>query len=103
MPATQPATGLLRRRDWLADGACRDEDPDLFFPSTSQGPSARQILAAKAVCASCAVRRECLGYALEDTHSYGVWGGTTEEERKAMRRTSARERRSLSQVTAVVS
>lgn len=103
-PATQPANGaLLRRRDWLADGACRDEDPELFFPITSQGPAIRQILAAKDVCARCTVRPECLRCALEDTHSYGVWGGTTEEERKRMRRARARVQRSLTQVTAVAS
>jgi WhiB family redox-sensing transcriptional regulator len=103
-PATQPANGALRRRrDWLADGACRDEDPELFFPITSQGPAIDQTLAAKAVCARCTVRPECLRCALEDTHSYGVWGGTTEEERKRMRRARARAQRSLTQVTAVAS
>jgi WhiB family redox-sensing transcriptional regulator len=104
-PATQSANGTrLRRRAWLAHGACRDEDPELFFPLTSAGPSARQILAAKAVCARCTVRSECLHYALDDTYSYGVWGGTTEEERKSMRRARARAaRRSLTQVTAAAS
>jgi WhiB family transcriptional regulator, redox-sensing transcriptional regulator len=104
VPVPQPANGmLLRRRDWLAHGACRDEDPDLFFPITSKGPAARQILAAKAVCARCPVRSDCLDSALEDSYSYGVWGGTTEEERKAMRRARTRARRSLTRVTAVAS
>jgi WhiB family redox-sensing transcriptional regulator len=99
-PATQPANGTrLRRRAWLARGACRDEDPELFFPLTSGGPSARQILAAKAVCARCAVRSECLHYALEDTLTYGVWGGTTEQERKSLRRARARARRTLTGLT----
>jgi len=103
-PAAQPADGVLRRhRDWLAHGACRDEDPELFFPITSGGPSARQILAAKAVCARCPVRSDCLRYALDDPHSYGVWGGTTDEERSGMRRARARARRSLTQVPAVAS
>ncbi len=88
--AALPADGaLLRRRDWLSDGSCRDEDPELFFPISSAGPAVRQILAAKAVCDRCAVRQECLRFALEDAHSHGVWGGTTEDERKAIRRAQA--------------
>jgi WhiB family redox-sensing transcriptional regulator len=108
VPARQPAPAarlangaLLRRRDWLSDGACRDEDPELFFPISSAGPAIRQILAAKAVCGRCEVRQECLCYALEDTHSHGVWGGTTEEERKAIRAQARAE--PSPQVTAVAS
>lgn len=102
MPRTQPAdTSLLRRRDWLTYGACRHEDPELFFPITARGPSSRQILAAKAVCARCPVQRECLSYALQDRHSSGIWGGTTEEERQAMRRARARANRSLPAIRAV--
>ena len=76
------------REQWLDGGACRDEDPELFFPITSSGPAAQQIAAAKAVCQRCGVQRECLHYALESHQSHGVWGGTSEEER--VRMTSAR-------------
>ncbi len=70
--------------EWLDAGACRSEDPELFFPITSSGPSAQQIAAAKEVCASCGVQRQCLHYALESHQSHGVWGGTSEEERQRM-------------------
>ena len=95
MPAMQPGDGVRSRRDWLADGACRNEDPELFFPLTAQGPAAKQIMAAKAVCGRCLVRLDCLRYALEDRHSYGIWGGTSEEERRALRRSRSRARRAL--------
>jgi WhiB family transcriptional regulator, redox-sensing transcriptional regulator len=74
----------VHREEWLDAGACRDEDPELFFPITSSGPSARQIEAAKAVCQRCGVQDQCLHYALESHQSHGVWGGTSEEERGHM-------------------
>ena len=71
---------------WLADARCIAEDPDLFFPVGSTGPALLQIEAARAVCRQCGVREECLQYALESNQEYGIWGGTTEEERRYMRR-----------------
>ena len=70
--------------EWLDAGACRSEDPGAFLPITSSGPSAQQIAAAKAGCASCGVQSQCLHYALESHQSHGVWGGTSEEERQRM-------------------
>ena len=85
MPGTQGTKSkAVHREEWLDAGACRSEDPELFFPITASGPSARQIAAAKAVCQRCGVRSECLHYALESRQSYGVWGGTSEEERLRM-------------------
>ena len=49
---------------WMPRGACRGEDPELFFPITSAGAALAQILAAKAVCFRCAVRAACLSYAV---------------------------------------
>lgn len=72
---------------WMPQGACRGEDPELFFPITSAGPALAQVLAAKAVCFRCAVRAACLSYALA-TRQAGIWGGTTQEERLAMQRPS---------------
>jgi len=77
-------TRAVHREEWLDAGACRQEDPELFFPITSSGPSARQIDAAKAVCQRCRVQDQCLHYALESHQNYGVWGGTSEEERGQM-------------------
>jgi WhiB family redox-sensing transcriptional regulator len=85
VPATQGTTSkAVHREEWLDAGACRSEDPELFFPITASGPSAQQIAAAKAVCQGCGVQNECLHYALESHQSHGVWGGTSEEERLRM-------------------
>jgi WhiB family redox-sensing transcriptional regulator len=54
----------------------------LFFPVSSLGPAQAEIARAKAVCGSCEVRRQCLQFALATHQIYGVWGGTTEEERR---------------------
>lgn len=68
---------------WMSRGACQAEDPELFFPIAAQGPAISQIRAARAVCQRCAVAALCLAYALQ-TSQAGIWGGTTEEERRAM-------------------
>jgi WhiB family redox-sensing transcriptional regulator len=77
----------------MARGACRQADPELFFPIAAAGPAAQQTEAAKAVCRPCAVRANCLSYAIE-VMPEGVWGGTTLEERHAARRRSIRRRAS---------
>jgi WhiB family redox-sensing transcriptional regulator len=61
-------------------------DPELFFPVGTTGPAMAQAEAAKAVCATCPVRPECLEWALATGQDSGVWGGTSEEERRALRR-----------------
>jgi WhiB family redox-sensing transcriptional regulator len=70
------------RRDWWRSAACREMDPELFFPVGTRGPSAGEIDRAKEVCAGCRVRRQCLQYALATHQMHGVWGGTTEDERQ---------------------
>ncbi len=82
MPSSQFA---VRSPGWMPRGACQGEDPELFFPIATAGPALAQVLAAKAVCFRCAVRAACLSYALA-TGQAGIWGGTTQEERHAMRR-----------------
>ncbi|HEV2377944.1 MAG TPA: WhiB family transcriptional regulator [Streptosporangiaceae bacterium] len=67
---------------WWERAACRSSDPDLFFPVSSSG---RQIARAKAVCAHCTVRRECLDLALATGPVSGVWGGTSEDDRRLIR------------------
>lgn len=80
--------------DWREFAACRDTDPDLFFPVGTTGPAIEQIDNAKTVCRSCDVQAACLEYALVTNQDSGIWGGTSEEERRALRRQwVARQRR----------
>ena len=72
--------------DWRQRAACRDQDPELFFPLSEMGPGAQQVERAKSVCARCPVRAECLAYALDDGLDHGIFGGATEAERRAVRR-----------------
>lgn len=76
--------------DWRFDAACRRENPELFFPVGSDGPAQRQAAAAKAVCRRCPVREHCLAYALAEGEDTGVWGGTDEAERRALRHAGRR-------------
>jgi WhiB family redox-sensing transcriptional regulator len=80
---------LARSLSWMSRGACRQADPELFFPIAVTGPAARQAEAAKALCRPCAVRANCLSYALEAMPE-GIWGGTTLEERRTARSRSVR-------------
>jgi WhiB family redox-sensing transcriptional regulator len=68
----------------MTRGACRDEDPEIFFPIAEQGPALAQVSAAKAVCLRCAVSTACLSFGLQ-TSQEGIWGGTTREARRALR------------------
>jgi WhiB family transcriptional regulator, redox-sensing transcriptional regulator len=77
--------------DWRAVAACREADPDLFFPVGTTGAALRQIEAAKTVCRACPSLDACLEFALDTGQDAGVWGATSEEERRAIRR--ARRRR----------
>lgn len=71
--------------DWASLGACQDSDPDLFFPIATSGPALQQMAEAKAVCARCPVRVDCLSYALDTGQDAGVWGGASAEERQEIR------------------
>jgi WhiB family transcriptional regulator, redox-sensing transcriptional regulator len=77
---------------WRAKAACLDEDPELFFPVGTTGAASEQIQQAKAVCRRCDVTAQCLAWALNTQQDAGVWGGKTEEERRALRRTQQRQR-----------
>lgn len=66
--------------DWTIDAACRQTDPDRLFV---QGAEQHQ---AKALCLTCPVRTECLADALDNQVEFGVWGGMTERERRALLR-----------------
>jgi WhiB family redox-sensing transcriptional regulator len=71
---------------WMSRGACRGEDPDIFFPVGNAGPALTQTAEAKAVCARCPVMDACLDWALSRPERSGVWGGMSGEERDAIRR-----------------
>lgn len=76
---------LIEMPAWKADAACRDLDPDLFFPAPGESHTEAQ-----AVCRRCDVQAECLAYALTSDERFGVWGGTSERERRRIRRARQR-------------
>lgn len=74
---------------WRAEALCRDTDPELFFPIGTTGTALVQIEQAKSVCGECRARVECLDFALTTNQDSGIWGGLSEEERRAIRRQRA--------------
>jgi len=88
-------TLTIESNEWRRGAACRDTDPDLFFPVGTTGPAIEQIESAIAVCRQCDAQSACLEYALATNQDSGVWGGTSEEERRKLRKQYvARQRRS---------
>jgi WhiB family redox-sensing transcriptional regulator len=63
--------------EWMAGGNCRNHHPTVFFPSDGVG-----VDRARRICADCPVAVRCLDYALENRIDHGVWGGTSERERR---------------------
>jgi WhiB family redox-sensing transcriptional regulator len=80
--------------EWRDVAACRDTNPDLFFPVGTTGPAIEQIEEAKAVCRQCPALAPCLEFALMTNQDSGVWGGTSEEERRKLRKAWLAARRS---------
>ena len=76
----------LASDEWRREAECRDTDPDLFFPVGTTGPAIEQIENAKAVCRECISQSACLEFALVTNQDSGIWGGTSEEERRKLRR-----------------
>jgi WhiB family redox-sensing transcriptional regulator len=72
--------------DWRDRASCRDTSPELFFPIGTTGLALDQIDAAKQVCEECPVAGQCLEFALATNQEAGVWGGTTEDERRRLRK-----------------
>ncbi len=79
--------------EWRQVAACRNTEPDLFFPVGSTGPAVEHIEAAREVCMTCAAKDPCLEFALVTNQESGIWGGTSEEERRRLRKTWLAERR----------
>ncbi|MGH9030245.1 MAG: WhiB family transcriptional regulator [Acidimicrobiales bacterium] len=67
--------------EWMARGKCKDMDPAIFFPNDGLG-----VQAAQRLCADCPVKVACLEYALANRVDHGVWGGTSERERRRILR-----------------
>lgn len=88
MNAAEPRTTdrAQHRAQWRSLSACRDVDPEMFFPAPRSLTMFVQLARAKAICGSCPVTEECLRYALSTGQNHGVWGGTSEEERRTMGR-----------------
>ena len=76
--------------DWRSRAACRDKDPELFFPVGNTGTAFQQITEAKSVCTACEVADSCLKCAINTNQDYGVWGGMSEDERRALKRRTMR-------------
>lgn len=72
--------GMQDQPDWRESANCRGINPDLFFPERGE-----LVHEAKAVCAGCVVREECLEDAQLHKERFGVWGGMTERERRKLR------------------
>ena len=66
---------------WIAHAACAGEPTDLFFPDDDIATDL-----ARSICGSCAVRADCIGYAMEFPSLDGIWGGLTHQERAELRR-----------------
>ena len=79
MSATLTRRSGVRYQNWRDQAACRDADPELFFPK--EGGSAQP---AKAICAGCPVTAQCLRHALSFPEWHGVWAGLAERERQGM-------------------
>ncbi|MFC8194314.1 WhiB family transcriptional regulator [Streptomyces sp. NPDC060006] len=76
----EDGTEVISETAWSERGLCRSAEPEeLFVEGAAQNR-------AKIVCNGCVVRTECLAYALDNRIEHGVWGGTTERERRALLR-----------------
>lgn len=67
---------------WMRHRRCRDVDPALFYPDGASG-----VQEAKRFCHGCSVEDLCLEYAMDTGEKFGVWGGTSERERRRLRKT----------------
>lgn len=82
-PPTAPAYSF-EPEPWMSSAVCTSTDPEAFFPMEGSSPKA-----AKKVCRGCPVKTECLEYALATDVHWGIWGGTSERDRRVIRRQQA--------------
>jgi WhiB family redox-sensing transcriptional regulator len=69
--------------DWMDNAACKDEDPEKFFPSGTGVKGQRQAAAAERICRGCPVRVECQAQKRSTGSTSGVWGGRGAVRRKS--------------------
>jgi WhiB family transcriptional regulator, redox-sensing transcriptional regulator len=74
----------VKKGTWSDQAACRGTDTDIFFPA-----NADEEAEALSICATCPVRAQCLEYAVRNKEIYGIWGGTTPDQRRRIRRERA--------------
>ncbi|QBP31739.1 WhiB family transcription factor [Mycobacterium phage Piper2020] len=75
---------MTRARDaeeWRQSAVCAQTDPELFFPATGESATP-----ARTMCKRCEVQAECLQRALDDDEQFGIWGGLTPQQRRALKR-----------------
>lgn len=74
-------------RDWMQQGVCSSADPEAWFPTTGMSAApAKQVCNGRRGVPPCPVRERCLAWALEKDEGFGVWGGTSERERRKLKR-----------------
>lgn len=72
---------FMTKAEWMADANCLGVDQRVFFPERGEVTSF-----AKSICRACDVQAECLAYALNSDEKFGIWGGTSERERRRIRK-----------------
>ena len=88
-PAARPGRDRPDGEDevaWRDAAACRDADPELFFPDGDTRAARAQVRTAKLICRGCPVSVMCLSWALASGQEAGIWGGLTEDERRRLHR-----------------
>jgi WhiB family redox-sensing transcriptional regulator len=93
MPHTRVSTGpglLEPHWHWRFQARCRTVDPDVFFALDNEhyGPRQRREQAAKRICGTCPAVAHCRTHAEQAHERYGVWGGTSEHDRRKAHRTT---------------
>ena len=83
-PAAAARPTRDHRPDWQDEAACRDADPELFFPGGDIRSARAQVKTAKLICRGCPVSAACLNWALASGQQAGIWGGLTEYERNRL-------------------
>lgn len=73
--------------EWLEQAECRGSDPELFFPTRPNSP---EVLLALQLCCTCNVRNKCYDVAASNLMIEGIWGGTTQDQRKQLQRRQGR-------------